>query len=143
MSDSLRILVCIAGIVLIFMARKANIARKLTERQSLFWIIGGVIIIMFGLVPHLVYFIADLFGVEYPPSIIFAISIMLVTYGIFNCYKTNAELSARVQELAMQISLLNDENVHLRDKSMTMIHSVNEQSDTENEKNEEEIVVCD
>lgn len=116
MSILLRILVCITGIILIYMARKANIVRKLTEKQSIFWIMGGVIIILFGLIPQLVHFVSELFSVEYPPSIIFAIAIALATYGIFNCYTTNAELSARVQELAMQISLLNEENSNLKER---------------------------
>lgn len=115
MSVLLRIFICLSGLALISMARKANIVRKMTERQSLFWIIGGIIIILFGVFPQLVYFISDRFSVEYPPSIIFAIAILLATYGIFSCYRTNAELSARVQELAMQVSLLNEENSHLKD----------------------------
>lgn len=115
MSVLLRSLICVTGIILIFMARKASIVRKMTEKQSLFWIIGGAIIILFGMIPRLVYFISELFAVDYPPSIIFAIAIILATYGIFNCYKTNAELTARVQELAMQVSLLNEENSHLKE----------------------------
>lgn len=115
MSITLRVMVCISGIILIFIARKANISRKLTERQSLFWIIGGGIIILFGLIPKLVFIVSDFFSVDYSPSIIFALSIILLFYGIFNCYKTNAELTARVQELAMQISLLNDDNARLKD----------------------------
>ncbi len=114
MSITLRIMVCIAGFILIIIARKANIARKMTEKQSLFWIIGGVIIVIFGLIPQLVFIISNFFSVDYPPSIMFAISIMLLFYGIFNCYNTNAELMAKVQELAMQISLLNDENIRLK-----------------------------
>jgi hypothetical protein len=104
-----------AGIILIYLAQKASVVRKMTEKQSLFWIVGGIIIILFGLLPQLVYFISDLFSVEYPPSIIFALAIILATYGIFNCYQTNAELSARVQELAMQVSLLNEENSRLKE----------------------------
>lgn len=115
MSVMLRIFICTSGMALVYMARRASIGRKMTERQSLFWIIGGIIIIMFGLFPPLIFFISDLFSVEYAPSIIYAIAIILATYGIFNCYKTNAELSARVQELAMQVSLLNEENSHLKD----------------------------
>jgi len=114
MSISLRVLVCLAGIIFIYIARKANIARKMTEKQSLFWIIGGLIIFIFGLIPKLVYIISDIFSVDYPPSIIFAISIIFLFYGVFSCYKTNAELTARVQELAMQIALLNDENMQLK-----------------------------
>jgi hypothetical protein len=116
MSIMLRVFVCISGMALIVMARRASIARKMTEKQSLFWIAGGFIIILFGLLPALVYFISDQFSVEYPPSIIFAIAIILAIFGIFNCYKTNAELSARVQELAMQVSLLNEENNQFREQ---------------------------
>ncbi|MGF7142334.1 hypothetical protein HNQ56_000744 [Anaerotaenia torta] len=116
MSILLRILVCVTGIVLIYMARRASIVRKMTEKQSLFWIMGGVIIILFGVIPQLVYFISDLFSVEYPPSIIFAIAFVLATYGIFDCYRTNAELTARVQELAMQVSLLNEESNSLKEQ---------------------------
>ncbi len=115
MSLLLQLFICASGLILIYMARKASVVRKMTEKQSLFWIMGGIIIIIFGLVPGLVYFISDQFSVQYPPSIIFAIAIILATYGIFNCYKANAELSARVQELAMQVSLLNEENSHLKD----------------------------
>lgn len=61
MSVSLRLLVCFAGIIFIYIARRANIARKMTERQSLFWIIGGIIIFIFGLIPELVYFVSDIF----------------------------------------------------------------------------------
>ena len=133
MSVLLRILICFSGLALIYMARKANIVRKMTERQSLFWIMGGLIIILFGLFPQLVYFISDSFSVEYPPSIIFAIAIILATYGIFSCYRTNAELSARVQELAMQVSLLNEENSHLKDILMKEIPGNNEKSTGEND----------
>jgi hypothetical protein len=132
MSVLLRIFICLSGLALIYMARKANIVRKMTERQSLFWIMGGLIIILFGLFPQLVYFISDSFSVEYPPSIIFAIAIILATYGIFSCYRTNAELSARVQELAMQVSLLNEENSHLKDILMKEIPGNNEKSTGEN-----------
>ena len=132
MSVLLRIFICLSGLALIYMARKANIVRKMTERQSLFWIMGGLIIILFGLFPQLVYFISDSFSVEYPPSIIFAIAIILAPYGIFSCYRTNAELSARVQELAMQVSLLNEENSHLKDILMKEIPGNNEKSTGEN-----------
>lgn len=63
MSLSLRLMVCITGITFIYIARKANIARKMTERQSLFWIMGGIIIFAFGLIPKLVYFVSRIFSV--------------------------------------------------------------------------------
>lgn len=116
MSNALRVLVCMAGIVLISLSRNASINKKMTEKQGLFWIVCGLIVFLFGFVPQLVFLVADLFYVDYAPSIMFTISIMFLFYGIFDCYKTNAELIAKVQELAMQTSLLNDENVKLKKK---------------------------
>lgn len=132
MSILLRIIVCLGGMVLIYISRKASILRKMTEKQSLFWIGGGAIVILFGIFPQLVFLVADLFSVDYPPSIIFAISIMFTFYGIFSCYKTNAELSARVQELAMQISLLNNENTQLKTRILKGYNTDTKEDDAEN-----------
>jgi len=131
MSIPLRVFICLSGIGFIYISRKASIAKKMTEKQSLFWIFGGLFIFMFGLFPKLVFIISDIFSVEYPPSIIFTISFMFVFYGIFSCYKTNAKRTAQVNELAMQISLLNDENMQL--KSFINEHYLNnEKKDVEN-----------
>ncbi|HZK57784.1 MAG TPA: DUF2304 domain-containing protein [Clostridia bacterium] len=115
MSARLQIFVCLSGIILIYMAIKASVDRKMMEKQSLFWIFGGITFIIFGLFPSLVHFISEQFSVEYPPSIIFAISIIIMIFGVFNSHKTNSELSARVQELAMQVSLLNEENASFKE----------------------------
>ncbi|MFA5528089.1 MAG: DUF2304 domain-containing protein [Peptostreptococcales bacterium] len=114
MSILLRILVCIGGFILLIFVREANIKRKITERQSLFWIGMSLVIIGFGLFPNSVYFIADVFSVNYAPSIIFAIFIMMMTYGIFHTYKVGADLNDKIQELAIQVSLLNEENMKLK-----------------------------
>lgn len=114
MSILLRVALCMTGVLFVLYVLKVIISRKMTERQSILWILGGIIIIMFGLFPSLVFFISDLFSVQYAPSIIFTIAALIAIYGIFNCYKTNTELSARVQELAMQVSLLKEENERLK-----------------------------
>lgn len=116
MSILLRVLVCLGGIFLLYFVRRSNIRRKITERQSLFWMMMSIIIVIFGLIPKTVYIIADIFSVDYPPSIIFAIFIMLLTYGVFHCYRINADLSDKIQELAIQVSLLNEENDLLKER---------------------------
>lgn len=116
MSIALRVLICMAGVILIALSRNASINKKMTEKQGLFWIVCGLIVFLFGLIPKFVFLVADLFYVDYAPSIMFTIAIMFLFYGIFDCYSTNAELIAKVQELAMQTSLLNDENVKLKKK---------------------------
>jgi hypothetical protein len=114
LSATLRIVVILSGLLVIGIAIRAIVNRAITERQSLFWLFLGLVMILFGVFPGICYFIADFFGVEYAPSIIFAICIVLALFGIFYCFRQCAKLYKRVQELAIQVSMLNNENAALR-----------------------------
>lgn len=118
MSILLRIFVCFSGIIQVYIALKAIVYRRMTEKLGLYWIFGGIIIFIFGLFPWLVFFVADKFSVDYPPSIIFAIAIIILFYGLFKSYQVNAELTAKVQEMAMQISLLNQEYSQMKEEGL-------------------------
>lgn len=113
MSILLRVSFCVAGIFLIFLVLKSLVNRDITENHSLFWFFSGIVVIILGAFPSISTFIAYIFGVKYPPSIVFAIGILLAMYGIFSCFRSIASLHKRVQELAMQVSLLNHENAEL------------------------------
>lgn len=110
MSLLLRITVGLAGALLIFLAVRSVVTRRMSEQQSYFWIFSGLGVISFSLFPQLPAWIARFFGVEYIPSIIFMLAIVIAIYGIFNCFQAIAILNKRVQELAIQVSLLNQEN---------------------------------
>ncbi|MDD2647239.1 MAG: DUF2304 domain-containing protein [Eubacteriales bacterium] len=114
MSVTLRIVVILSGLLVIGISIRGIVNRVITEKQSLFWLFLGVVMILFGAFPGLCYFIADFFGVDYAPSIIFMICIVLALFGIFYCFRQCAKLYKRVQELAIQVSMLNNENVELR-----------------------------
>jgi len=129
MSVQLKITVIAAGLLLMGMTLRSIIKREITEKQSLFWLVTGMGLILLGAFPSIVQFVADLFGVHYGPSIVFAISITFILYGVFNCYKAIADLQKRVQELAMQVSLLNQENSALLKVCKYMNqHNVNAQA---------------
>lgn len=110
MSVLLRLFVGFAGIFLIFMTVRSMVTRQLSEEQSYFWLISGLGVILLGLFPGISAKTAEIFGVEYIPSVIFMIGIIISIYGIFMCFQAIANLNKRVQELAMQVSLLNQEN---------------------------------
>ena len=57
---------------------------------------------------------AIFFGVDYAPSIIFAIAILLLMYGVYRCYVTNAALLRQVTELTEYVSLLQHELSNLQ-----------------------------
>lgn len=130
MSLLLRMTVGLSGASLIFMAVRSVVTRQLSEQQGYFWIFSGLGIIIFGAFPGVSAWIAQLFDVEYIPSIVFMIAIIIAIYGIFNCFQAIANLNKRVQELAMQVSLLNHENNSLlkayKDMAMSVSNLKNE-----------------
>lgn len=116
MSLSLRLFTIGCGLALIISAFHSIVIKSITEKQSLFWLFSGLLIILFGAIPGLPFWLADLFGVEYAPSIIFMIAVILSLFGIYYCFRQIAKLYKRVQELAIQVSLLNYENARLQGK---------------------------
>ena len=109
MSAILRLFICLASITLICTTIRDLVRRKLTEKQCLFWFgIAGMMLLV-SLIPNLIGLVSGFFGVEYPPSIVFAIAIVAALFGIYNCYRDNADLSRRVNELSIQISILNSD----------------------------------
>lgn len=102
---SLRFIGVICGLALIGIAIHSIVKRVITERQSLFWIFSGLIIAVCCALPWITWGIADYFGVEYAPTIIFMVAIGLLIYGLFYCFQKLAKLSRQVRDLAISASL--------------------------------------
>lgn len=109
MSVLLRVFICLASLYLFFMTIRDLVRRKLTEKNSLFWFFMAFMMLMAGLFPDLVFLLSNAFQVEYAPSIVFAIALVGALFGIYTCYRTNADLTRRVNELSIQISILNSD----------------------------------
>lgn len=109
MSIVLRFFIGVISLLLLCTVLRDLVKRKLTEMQSLFWIFMSLGILVVAIFPDSVFFISTVFHVEYAPSIWFALAITMALFGIYSCYRTNADLLRRVNELSIQISLLNDQ----------------------------------
>lgn len=114
MSIMLRGLIFASGLFMILATLRSLIRRGFSEWQSLFWLFSGLVLMLISLFPSIAYVLADVFGVDYVPSIFFAIAIILAMYGIFYCFKAITTLQNRMQELAMQVAILTQENASLR-----------------------------
>jgi hypothetical protein len=109
MSIFLRVFICVSGAIFLYTVFKDLVLRKLTERQSLFWIMLSIVLMLLGIFPGITKRVADVFDVEYAPSIIFTLTLLVSISGVYKCFRANAELENRVNELAIQISMLNQE----------------------------------
>lgn len=109
MSWILRVFICLASLCLFYITIRDLVRRKLTEKSSLFWFFMAAIMLLIGIFPDLVFLVSNAFNVDYAPSIVFAIAIVAALFGIYTCYRTNADLTRRVNELSIQISILNSD----------------------------------
>lgn len=108
----LRMIVIILGIVLLCLDFLAYAYKKITEGAGLAWGLFSVVVILVGAIPALAKWsnIAD--GDNY--IAIFLIWTFFVL-GLFFLTITVSQLQMKNQELAMQVSLLNQENEKILD----------------------------
>lgn len=101
------------GIIIITAIMRSIIAKRITESHGLLWLISAIPIVIVGVVPEVTISIARWLGVDYAPTIVFTFAILLLFYLMFRCTSWIASLTMRIQELGMQVSMLNQENVEL------------------------------
>lgn len=95
------------GILLLSAVLLAALQKKITESHALLWVLPCILIIAGGIFPQLTYLLSDIFNTEYPPSIIFAIAIIMLYVILFQCFKSLSVLTKKNKELASQIALQN------------------------------------
>jgi hypothetical protein len=106
----------VTGFILIFCVIRLMVNKKMTESQSILWLIIGVIAVIIGLFPAVISFVAELLGIWYPPSIIFLIAYVGLLFIVLKNTVVISIQSNQISELFIQIALLNTENEKLREQ---------------------------
>ena len=84
------------------MVIQKTIKRKLLERDSLLWILLGLVVIVLGIWPDLIMILANLIGVEYAPSLLFLLSTIVMLYLLLRQSLQISQLKSQVRELAQR-----------------------------------------
>lgn len=103
-----RIFFVVIGIIFIL-----NILRKVrknvfSEEKSLFWISGGIGILILSIFPQLIDYLSNWLGIYHPPSLLFLLSSLFIIYKIFRQEQEISILNERVKELAQRNALLKE-----------------------------------
>ncbi len=102
-----RIVAVVAGALLLVLAFTSLVKKQMTEGIALGWAIGSVIAILIGAVPSLSEWSRKLSTGSIIALLLFAV--FVVGY-VFKISSDLSKLKMKNQELAMQVSLLNQEN---------------------------------
>lgn len=106
----------LVGLALIIIVIGLIVKKQLSESQSVLWIVIGLAVIVLAAFPDLIPWIAAKLGIWYAPSVLLLVaSIGLLLIAFYNSVVTS-KYSNELNELALQISLLKEENEEIKKK---------------------------
>ncbi|MBR2246589.1 MAG: DUF2304 domain-containing protein [Bacilli bacterium] len=109
MKSSYFVFIAIAVIIIIFIASSVKKSR-LSIKESFWWMIGSIFMLILSIFPGLVNWAAKIFGVSYPPTILFVFCILFLIYMVFRNSKRIAVQQEKIVELSQQIAILKNKD---------------------------------
>ena len=97
------IIVALAAIIYVVTEVRKN---KFSIKESFWWFIISIIMLILSIFPKLLDNIATFIGVSYPPSLIFVICILFLLFMNFKNSKRISEQQDKIIELGQQVALL-------------------------------------
>ena len=93
-------ILCILYIVSIVRKRKFSI------KESFWWMLASIIMLLLAIFPYSIDFIAKIFGVEYPPTLFLVFCIIFLILINFKNSKRISEQQEKITELAQNVAIL-------------------------------------
>ena len=83
--------------------------KKFPVRESFWWLMLSLFVILIGCSPYFIDSVAELFGVAYPPSLFFVCCLIFLLVRNFTVSKRVWELQKKLLDLAQNVSALESE----------------------------------
>lgn len=100
------IIIAIFSIIYILWEVRKN---KFSIKESFWWVIASLIMLILAIFPYSINHIAKLFGVDYPPSLFLVFCTIFLVFIIFRNSKRIAQQQEKIVELEQNITLLKGE----------------------------------
>ena len=79
---------------------------KLEEKESFFWILGSICILILGLAPNIIDIMSRVIHIDYPPSLLFLLGIIFTIGLVFRLTLYVTLIKQQIKELAQRNALL-------------------------------------
>lgn len=106
------ILSILCMIYVIYIVRK----KKLSIGESFWWFFASVIMLLLSIFPYTINWLAKIFNIAYPPSLLFVFCIVFLVFMIFRNNKKISEQNEKIIELAQHVAILESEINEKKDK---------------------------
>jgi hypothetical protein len=80
-----------------------------SEKESLIWIIAGLIVLVFSIFPSLLDILAHFLGVVYQPTALFLMTFFAIVLILLRKEQQLTQMNEKIKELAQQIAILEEE----------------------------------
>lgn len=101
-----RVFFIVIAIVLILYIYHNIRKNTLSQDESILWMIGAIVILILGIWPNIVVWLAKLVGIEYPPSLLFLITSVFMVLFLFRNSQQISVLKEKNKELIQNLALL-------------------------------------
>lgn len=103
---TLRLALIAITLIYILLILRSIRRKKMNVSFSIFWIIAGIILIIFAIVPNMVEAISKMIGFEAPSNMLFVLTIFIAFYLIFNLTTIISQENKKNILLIQEVSLL-------------------------------------
>ena len=83
--------------------------KRFSIKESFWWMVASFLMLFLAIFPYSIDVLANKFGVEYAPSLLFVICIIFLVLMIFRNSKRISEQQLKITELAQNVSILKTE----------------------------------
>lgn len=84
--------------------------RKFSVKESFWWMVASFVMLLLSIFPYSINYLAKIFRIAYPPSLLFVFCIIFLVFINFRNSKKISEQQEKIIELAQQVSILKDTN---------------------------------
>jgi hypothetical protein len=107
MQVTLRVFIFVLGTIFTLTVVRLLIKKSISERNSLLWLLGTAVIFILSIYPKIIDKIAYAIGVEYPPTLLFLLGIIILLFiTLFHSIQISI-LNSQVKELTQYIAINN------------------------------------
>lgn len=107
MSVILKITIILLGIIFVVTVIYLLVKKRINERNSFFWLGGSLVILILSIMPDILEIIARITGVDYPPTLLFLLSILVILFILLHQSIQISILQDRCRELSQHMAIVN------------------------------------
>ena len=99
--------IIISALAMLYMFHEIR-KNKFSIQESFWWMMAAIVMLILSIFPYSIDKIAKLFGITYPPSLLFVFCIIFLIFIIFRNSKRITEQQEKITELAQNLAILKE-----------------------------------